>query len=975
MYHSALRLKIRAFDIICITLVSYFSKAQTLPIKNYSIQDGLPESRVYAVYLDPAGCLWAGTQGGVSKFDGHSFHIFDAQSGLPDNHVTVIGGGADGVTWFGHCLGKISYYKDGHITAFQSVSYKNNSRINTLLWHNNILYVGTSGNGLYAIYRNGRDYQITHFLTTSGLASNTVNKVCLKNKDELWVATDNGLNVFCTKSRAVLPAQIPIALKQKITAISQRSDTLFCGTQNGLLWYVKGKVTPASVKLHYSILNQAVNDVFTARNGSIWVATNTGVIQVNGMTVTVFSPKNGLLNDIIYSIGEDREHGIWMAQDNGISCFRDSPFELFNTKDGLIYNEVYSIEQDAKKDFWVATMHGITVFQVTSGGIKPIRDITGKDGLPGDFVYDLYRDSHGNMWVACAKAGAACFQTSKNRFIKFDHRNGLAGKEVVSISEDKQGRIWLATLDSGLAVYNNATKKFKNFTKNKGFVSNAVWNIHKDRNGQLWFGTRDQGLINLDTLTDRLTVIGKQWKEANYDFGSVTSDRQGNIWVATIGDGILKYNGRSFEKYGFRNGLKSNNPYFVFCDKQDEIWIGTNVGLDNLNPRTETTTSYRENDGFLGIETNQNAIYESDNGDLWIGTVKGLMHYKKSVKPIQSVPPVVYITKKQIFFKDNNFEEGKVRYDQNYVTFEYAGVTLSNASKILYKYKLDGLSDKWSPALPDSRVSYASLAPGNYTFMVKAGFSNGKWSSPTLFSFRIIPPFYHTWWFILLFSTLLYLICCWIYQYRVEQLMKFQVMRNKIASDLHDDIGSVLTSISIFSEVADQQLKRHDLQEIREVIGHIANRSRNMLDAMDDIVWAIKPDSDEFNDLFVRMREFANPLLEARAIEFKMMMNKEIGEISLFMAHRRNIYLIFKETINNILKHANCTAIIVTIVQEGKLVVLTITDNGKGFNRKSQSNRNGLKNIEKRAAEINARVDIMSNPGEGTIVKLFINVK
>ncbi|MES2266940.1 MAG: two-component regulator propeller domain-containing protein [Bacteroidota bacterium] len=973
MHYLLNKIKTPGCCLLFILLCTSFLAGQTLPIKSYSIQNGLPESRVYAIYLDPSGYLWTGTQSGVCSFDGHKFHIYDSQSGLPDNHVTSISGGLGGQIWFGHRSGKISYFLDGRIKVFNNAAFQNVTGINHLLWQNHRLYIATDGDGLYIVSYRGKKCEVQHLSVSSGLADNVVNKLCIKNKDEIWVATNKGLNLFSAKKGTVLSAIETSLFRGKISAVAQRGDTLFCGTEKGLYLMFKGSVKPYQT-LNNIKFNHSINSIFISRGGELWLATNEGAIQIKGRNARIFARNNGLLSDIIYDIGEGREHSIWLAQDDGISNFRRSPFELFNTRDGLIYNETYAIAQDAERNFWVGTRRGITVFKVMPQGIKKVRNITRKDGLPDGFIYDLFLDSHNNMWIACAKKGAACYITSKNKIRTFNHQAGLAGKQVVSINEDKKGRIWLATLDSGLAVYDYASGKIRSFTKNKGFVSNGVWHIHRDKDGQLWFGTRDRGLVKLDVLTDTFSVIEIPGKLVNYDFASVTSDAKGNIWIGTIGDGVLKYNGTKFEQYGFRHGLKSNNPYFVYCDKEGQLWVGNNLGLDNFDPDTKTTVSYLESDGFLGIETNQNAIYESGNGDLWIGTVKGLMHYKRESERLKSVAPLVNILKKQVFFKDDSFKHTRLKYNQNYITFEFNGISLNNADKVIYRYKLAGLSDKWSPEIADSRVSYANLSPGNYVFMVKAGFPNGNWSLPASYAFKIVPPFYRTWWFILLSVTLFYLIGCWIYQYRAEQLLKFQTMRNKIASDLHDDIGSALTSISIFSEVADQQLKGHGIQDTREIIGHIAYHSRAMLEAMEDIVWAVDPRNDQFNDLFIRMREYAIPLLEARSIDFNIIMDERVEKVPLLMAYRRNIYLIFKEAINNILKHSDCSKISAIINKESKLIVMTITDNGKGFDSSVQNKRNGLKNIRKRAEEMNAQIDIISSVGGGTVIKLIINI-
>ena len=659
--------------LICFLLLCCPCFAQTLPLNNYSIQNGLPESTGYAVYIDAKGYLWTGTQSGACAFDGTQFRTYDSQSGLPDNHTTAISGTHDGVVWFGHRSGEISAFRNGTVIRFKSKGFKNNVNVNALLWQNNTLFVATAGNGLFAVTLDAKGYQTRHLRTNEGLAGDTVYKMCIKNDHELWIATNGGLSLVNSKTTSPVKISLPALLKQKVTAIAQSGNTLYCGAATGLIYYRNGVANPAYTNSGTSQLRQPVNAICTDHSGDTWLATNNGVIKLHGQQVKVFNRSNGLLSDIVYDLLEDREHGIWLAQYDGISCFKDSPFELYDHKDGLIYNETYAVTEDSHHQFWVGTAQGITVFAPSGNGIKAVKNITTKDGLPDNFIYNIFKDSHNNLWIACVNKGAACYLTLENKLISFEQKNGLAGKQVVGFNEDKKGRIWIATLDNGVACYDYKTNRITNFNKGNGFVANAVWNIHKDRKGQLWFGTRGHGLIKLDTLTDQFLTVNGQQDLTNHDFGSVSSDSKGNIWIATIGDGVYKYNGQTFRKFGSRNGIRSNNPYFIFCDRQDNIWIGTNTGLDHFDPIRQTTVNYQKSDGFIGIETNQNAVYQSANGDIWIGTVNGLMHYQSGNLGRSLVAPLTYITSEHLFFNEDSLVSRKLAYNQNYITFEYLG--------------------------------------------------------------------------------------------------------------------------------------------------------------------------------------------------------------------------------------------------------------------------------------------------------------
>lgn len=968
----------RIYRCICLMIVicvncHFIAFSQTVPFVNYSIQNGLPESTVYSINIDSKGFLWTGTQSGVSSFDGKQFHTYDSQVGLPDNHVTAIEGRSDGTVWFGHRSGMLSFFRNGAIIKFKHRGFSNSTNVNKLLWVNNQLFIATAGNGVYALVINSKKTSIFHFTTNNGLANNFVNKICADAGGNVWAATNGGLSLIDAGKKKVINTNLPPELKGRITAVCPAKKGIICSTPAGLIGLEDGRLTYPAGKA--SIAGKNANALKYDARGTIWAATNNGLLRLRNGQEKNFNPKNGLLSNIIYDVIEDREHGIWLGQYDGLSCLKDSPFELYDSKDGLIHNETYATAKDAFGKYWVGTAHGISVFTPAGDTLKHDRDITTKDGLPDEFIYDIFRDGHQNMWVACVNKGAACYLSKKRKLIAYGTKTGLAGKEVTSINEDKRGRIWLATLDSGVAVYDYTTNAIKSYTLKSGFPAKGVWAIYRDHHGELWMGTTNKGLVKMDAENDSFSIAPGQEHLANHDFGSVSGDSHGNIWVATIGDGVYKYSNGKVKQYGSRNGIRSNNPYSIFCDDGDNIWIGTNVGLDHFNPVTETTTSYSKNDGFMGIETNQNATDQFDHDNIWVGTVSGLVRFRTGGKYSSIPPPKVYITRRQLFFNKDTLVSNKLSYNQNYITFEYLGLSLSNADKVRYQYRLKGVNSGWSPPLADSRVSFASLAPGKYTFIVRAGFLGGAWSGPVSYAFEIIPPFYRTWWFIILTTIAVCLAAAWLYRYRVNQLLQLEKVRNKIASDLHDDIGSALSSISIFSEVADQQLQRRAAPEqTREIIGRISHHSRAMLDAMDDIVWAVNPRNDHFNDLEVRMREFAIPLLEARDINFEMQTGPHLQSTRLSMEGRKNIYLIFKECINNILKHAFAKHITVAIERSSHQIILTITDDGKGFDINAQNNRNGLRNLKKRASEIDGNVEIRSKPGDGTTITLFINI-
>jgi len=327
------------------------------------------------------------------------------------------------------------------------------------------------------------------------------------------------------------------------------------------------------------------------------------------------------------------------------------------------------------------------------------------------------------------------------------------------------------------------------------------------------------------------------------------------------------------------------------------------------------------------------------------------------------------------FSADKGEDKPVFNHSENSINIAFTAFLFNNPDHINFRYRL-GTNSGWQYAEDQRRANYAQLEPGDYTFYVQSGNKNGAWNSHSAsISFVITPPYWETWWFRTVVALVIAFALYRLYRYRIKHILAIERIRERIASDFHDDIGSALSSISIFSEVADKQLKEQlPAEKTREVISHISFHSRAMLDAMDDIIWAVNPQNDHFNDLAIRMREFAIPLLEARNIRFEIDINESILNTRIKMEARKNIFLIFKECINNLLKHAACTSMKLSVGKSNGQLEFVISDDGKGFDADALSSRNGLKNMRKRAQEIGSKISIRSQPGNGTMIRLLVDI-
>jgi signal transduction histidine kinase len=309
--------------------------------------------------------------------------------------------------------------------------------------------------------------------------------------------------------------------------------------------------------------------------------------------------------------------------------------------------------------------------------------------------------------------------------------------------------------------------------------------------------------------------------------------------------------------------------------------------------------------------------------------------------------------------------------NQNHVQIDFFGMSFAVGETLHYQFKLEGADSDWSSPTDQRTVIYASLSPGSYRFLVRAVSADGtNITGPAQVTFKILPPLWQRWWFLTLAAIVVGLASHSIYRFRLVRLLELERVRTRIATDLHDDIGSSLSQIAVLSEVIRKRVGV--AQNVSEPLTMIGRLSRDLVDSLSDIVWAINPKRDRLSDLMQRMRRYASDVFSVRDIEFNFDAPGPRQEISLGADLRREVFLIFKESINNIVRHSGCTrADLKFVIADGRLE-LSLHDNGKGFDPERVHEGNGLPNVRQRATKLGGSLEIISGNGHGTMVKLGI---
>jgi signal transduction histidine kinase len=405
-------------------------------------------------------------------------------------------------------------------------------------------------------------------------------------------------------------------------------------------------------------------------------------------------------------------------------------------------------------------------------------------------------------------------------------------------------------------------------------------------------------------------------------------------------------------------------------DEQDNLWLSTNHGLVKFDTRRGKFQSYDVNDGLQSNEFNTGAYFQNQSGEMFFGGVNGFTVFHPA--QIQNNPyrPPVVLTAFKKFDKAAELDSAiaaikclELSYKENFFAFEFAALDYTAPEKNRYAYRLEGFDRNWVEAGARRYASYTNLDPDAYVFRVKGSNNDGLWNETgAAVKIIITPPIWKTWWFRILAASSIIGLLGLIYRYRVNRLLEMERLRVRIASDLHDDIGATLTKISLHSELIQESA---DPDEVRGSLRKIGAMSRELVTTMSDIVWSIDARNDTLGNLVDRMRDFATGVLSVQttAIDFHcagLDMQKKLP-----VNFRQNIYLIFKEAINNIAKHAEASHVDVEIKNINGHFNMAIRDDGKGWreNDYTKLSGHGLRNMKMRAARIGGDLNISRNGG------------
>lgn len=1008
--------------------------AERLPLKFYTTADGLPHNAVNRIVRDSRGFLWFCTADGLSRFDGYSFTNFGVDQGLPNANVTDLLETRDRQYWVATAGGLARFDPEKRpvsvrssvrgaaapqplsftIVAFGDTSPRSHSVTVLRQDRNGTIWCGTEM-GLFRLTAEGAHPMM--LAVDIGIPRDypeqaTVTDILEDDDGSLWIGTFSGLYRRWPDGHSVrltvrdgLPDNIIHSL------LRDHLGRLWAGTRRGgFFQFAAGDTrSPVVVLRHYNLRElQPTSWVFQLLETSdhrFWLATNRGLIEffpdaLPGHQFSAYGTEQGLSYREITALSEDSSGNLWLGTNTaGLMKLARNGFVTYGQADGLISaNSIFedqsgaicvrgaTVRGDNKNDtkpyFYFARFDGERFVGFDLAGILP---------HPGWVQeHDAVKARNGEWWIGSGD-GVSRFAAARNfgdvaaarPIAKYTPRNGLPGAQAFRIFEDSCGNIWVSTLDAvgnGFARWERATGKWTNLADVPGLptlTQDLPRSFAEDRQGHVWIGFNG---VLARYANEHFVWFGSNDGLPPGLISNLLVDHAGRLWVASSRSGLIRIDDTNaehpvFKSYTTTQGISSNRIEVLTEDLYGRLYMGTGRGLDRLDPETGRVKHFTTADGLAsGLFR---AAFRDRSGALWFGMTGGISKVVPAGDEIAPAPPILLsgVTVaglNRVFpFGERTLALPNLSSDQNRVQIDFVGLDFTPGEILRYQYRLqDG---EWSAPNQQRAVSLAGLAPGHYRFQVRAINSNEIASTaPATVVFTVLAPIWQRWWFLLLVAMCVAAAAWAAYRYRMAQVLAIANLRTRIATDLHDDIGSNLTKIAILSEVARQQHGRDETASDGDSLSAIARISRESVSSMSDIVWAINPQRDHLLDLVRRMRQHAEQVFTTRGIRLAFRAPSEEQDIRLRADIRRDVFLIFKEAVNNAARHARCSEVEIEFgIADGR-ISLSVSDNGAGFDPTQMSNGEGLASMRRRAERLGGACEVRSEKGKNTIVHVTI---
>jgi ligand-binding sensor domain-containing protein len=1003
---------------------------KNLLFSHFTSRDGLSNDETTCIYEDKKGFMWIGTRDGLNFYTANRIVIYRNEpkdsTSLPDNIINALTEDNANHLWIAtvHGLSKMNLSNRQIEKIYRHNPSKDSVHSSFILLydHQGRLWSADFGIDLFdsannrfkhyynTNYADGQDYKL----------SNGITALFQDSKNRIWAGTHKGIFQFDPVSgqfRKIVVAfqdeersEPNYVLDAVVTEIFEdHQHQLWLGSWgHGLIKFfpeenkmISFPVRPvgSSKRSEFNIVSKIRETKDQSGHYRFWIHSDQGFAEFtrsNDFNFYTHSPQDQRSPSVgaIRQLYASRSGILWMAMEEEGVDLLDPQRQIFKThyfnqesySPAVQFGYVNSI-LSSSDTVWIATWYGNAVYMTGDDfSIKkkwqrfPSNSVSGENNRGND----IFKDKKGNIWISTLN-GLHRYNPHTSSIQSYYHNEkdstSLPSDRVVRYFEDSEGISWVFFYKRGFCKFNPVTHKFYDYVEGikhaDGYVSNfSIWDLAEDREKNLWLGDDSEGLWKYNRRTKELK---KMFANELHDghIATLAVDSMNTIWVATR-NGLGKITENGLQLLTHSDGLPTNTFFGARTDKQNKLWILSNQGMILYDEQKKIIKVFKEDDGLEKVPVDGAVLSRLRDGRLVIGGTNYITEFDPEKIALREERPSVYITDLKLFGQPYYWKEtteGKavsLTYDQNQLSFDFAVLNYSNPQENKFYYQLIGLDKEWRPSA-QGFANYTNLDEGSYVFKVKGSNSDGTMNEEGDFvTIFISPPFWRTWWFagicLIAFFLLIYLL----FRYRLRQALKLERIRTRISADLHDDIGSTLSSISILSNMA---LKEKIDSSAHTMIAEIKDNSYKLMERIDDIVWSINPKNDSLAGLLLRVKQFSSRLFEVKEIEYEFDIPENISGIRLPMEYNQHIYLILKEAINNMVKYSECTNARIVISLSNTMLSLKIVDNGKGFQLTPTFPGNGIRSMRNRAHLMKGKLEIESIAGKGTTILLTMKIK
>lgn len=990
---------------------------------HYTTDQGLSNDFINDIVKDRLGFLWVATLNGLNRFDGHSFRQFYQKDGLTENFVKNITLAPDGSLWTNSNKG-ICRIDPVTLEFRQFILPENKDTLENDMYGKVVFDPNGKGwvNGEYAMH---------HFDPAAGdvvsypieLRSAGYFDTYLDRTGKIWMIDRSIISYFDTQTKKLKifetekPGHPAAGAALMYVREDQRGKVWIGSWFKGLLWYDPTLDSIFDYPDKNTLASIIQPDAFEAGKPFLWLGGgHHGLYIFNPETEEdiQFPPDprdpfthNNYLASSLYK--DESDGSLWIGTEAGLEHYAPTALR-FGRAILPVDNRFgqFSLMSDAIQDKTDPTGNTFYISMWGSGIFKWDRKNNifeqfhkGNSGLRDDGIFCMVQDGNGYIWAGTTGVSRLDPRSGKWSYWKAFSKKFNANTVIMSCIEDKDGGLWFGSNFGGLFRYNPSVDRVEEVPLPPEACNPdgrlRIRNMSLDKQGRIWLATSRQP-IRLDPKTRKPEIFQVKNIDSKFNVWSdVLVARNGLIYV-TSHDCILELDSTCtvLRKFNQDTGMRTNSPYFIEEDQQGRIWSNTTHLLHCLDPVSGQFSFYGTADGLFK-NTMTDGLVRLPNGEIFVGFQNAFNYFHPARLRRNVTPPPVVITSMKVmdrerkpivrkFFRFSGLfsKMESVQVDtllliqpgEDIFTIEFAALNFNQPERNRYAYKLEGFKDDW--VYTDLNfATYTNLDGGEYTFRVKAANNDGIWNEAgTHILVKVVPPVARRWYFKFFLAGLGGLIFMAVWQYRRQQRRRLEAFRERLARDLHDEMGSTLSSIRFFSDFAKQQVST-EKQEVVSILQRISQSASDLSDSMQDIIWAMKTRNDQLEDLAAHMTEFGLRLFESKNVTFTTHIGEGFSGKSLKPELRRNIYLIFKEAVNNAAKYAEATQVELFLSLKKGLLLMRISDNGKGFdpdNPSVEGGGNGLLNMRMRAEEIGGRLEIVSKNGEGTSVVVRVKV-